>query len=485
MRTLGLSLLLSTTACVLSPYNGDGYAPGQAIDVSGYWHQPNSDLFVEASPTRYGTYATVGEARTGSSAVVLDDGTEWYHYSVSVVVPPELWTGDACTGKETFIRVRGLGNVILWTFDQVAPDGKDPVDCMIEARERLGDTFQAAAACAAKEKLAARVEVPGSGAPFDHVGDVTIATQADQAQWVCLRSLEGTLSVPDSSLPLVELPVLESVSGNVELAYSRPGLKSTEKARRIWMPALTTIEGHLDLDSPAALPNQRVTVDLGLNGLEQLEGDLGVDIPAFNVHLKGLSSLPQVGGNFSLTTGTGDTLMAGTLPNLAIVDGDAVIDLGLSTTLGVLPALQSVGGNFTHIDGGMYFQVSTSVVSYPQLTEVGGNFEVINVDSRDLPHEAMFKSLQSVGGTLRYEDIGPATRSAIAIGGSKLEVGGLVVEGNSALSMVGAEQFKVMGSGPIEFTTNPNLCTSSIQSFLTGQTQWTGGPAVLSGNAGC
>lgn len=109
-------------------------------------------------------------------------------------------------------------------------------------------------------------------------------------------------------LKIAELPLLASVTGNVELSYCRGKVYPDDVSTRpMELPSHTTIGGSLTIGSPA-FPGGSLGVELGLDGLVNLGGDLS-------------------NGTFSL-------------PNLTAVSGNSTsLDGGLSVGNSLTPPI--------------------------------------------------------------------------------------------------------------------------------------------------
>ncbi len=474
-------VLLLSSACVLNPRNGTELASSSStVSVSGYTIVANDTISIRASASSGGPYTQIATTVSSGSPITLSDGQSYYAYSASFVVPSEYWTGDACNGAETFVRVHSTGSgYTLRTFDDLGADGQSVPDCFVDAFDDTGSSIVAILSCDSPTAPTLHLTSAGAGTPFSHVGDVTISSAADITTWTCLESLDGNLSVPDSTLTEVILPVLASVTGDVSITYPRPGLYYLEYTRTTELPALTTIGGTLSIDSPAPIPSQVITLDAGLDALTSVGDDVVVDIDTFNASMTGLDALTTVTGDVEVITGTGDTSMYSFLGSVTSIGGSLYVDIGHSS-YGVFNDLLIVGGDFAHVDGNI-FPPTLGPAGYAQLTTVGGDFTFANTEVNGPGTDTMFPDLASVGGTLTYESIGPGSRDAIYLGDTVLEVEGITVTDNFALDAIGGSNIVVLDDGPITVTDNPNLCTSTVNAFVAAQTGW-GGVLTASGN---
>lgn len=480
-NTALVSVLLLSTACVLNPRNGTELSsPSSTVSVSGYTIVPNDTISIRASASSGGTYTEITTTVSSGSPITLSDGQSYYAYSASFVVPSDYWTGDACNGAETFVRVHSTGSgYTLRTFDDLGADGQSVPDCFVDAFDATGSSIAAILSCDSPSAPTLHLTSAGAGTPFAHVGDVTIANAADITAWTCLETLDGNLTVPDSALTEVVLPVLSSVTGDVSITYPRPGLGYYENTRTTQLPALTTIGGTLAIDSPAPIASQVVTMNAGLGALTSVGDDVVVDIDTFNVSMSGLNALTTVSGDVEVITGNGDTAMYSFLGAVTSIGGSLYVDIGHSS-YGVFNNLLTVGGDFAHVDGNI-FPPTMGPAGYAQLVTVGGDFTFANTDVNGPGVDTMFPDLTSVGGTLTYDSIGPGSRDALYLGDTILEVEGITVTDNFALDSMGGSNIVVLNDGPITVTDNANLCTSTVNAFVAAQTGW-GGVLTASGN---
>ncbi len=476
---------LTLCSCVLSPRDDQQVtSTSQTVSMNGYTITAGDTISIRAATSPSGPYVEIATTVASNSPITLVDGQSYYAFSVSFTVPSQYWTGDACLGQETFLRARSVGlGIDLRTYEQLAADGQSVPDCFTDYLDSSGSSLAAILYCDSPDSPNLRLHTAGAGAPFGHVGDVTIANAADLDAWVCLENLTGDLTVPDSTLDDIVLPVLGSVTGDVTLTYTRPGLGYFESTRTMSFPMLTNIGGTLTIDSPAPIASQVINLDAGLDALNTLGGDLIVDVDTFNCDLDGLGTLGHIPGNLELVTGNGDTSLFGFLTGLVSIGGDALVDIGHSS-YAVLPSVVSIGGDLEHIDGN-FVAPGFGSAGYLALETIGGDFTLAFTDPNGPPTSQVFDALTSVGGTMTYEDVGPGGRDALYVGDTLLEVHGLVVTDNAALAAMGGANLSVLGSGPITITNNANLCTSSVNSFVAAQGGWTGVLTASGNDDGC
>ncbi|MEM7678430.1 MAG: hypothetical protein AAF449_20760, partial [Myxococcota bacterium] len=263
-----------------------------AFTVSGMALTGNETVRVLVALSSSGPWTEVGTAESDANPVTASDGTEFFPFTTTVTVPTEQWDGNRCQGAITYLKVRNSVNWDLPTVNETSPNGKPFFDCFNDEMEFNGRTaISAILYCDAPDSPVTHVTVPAAGTPFDYTGSVTISTMAQADQWVCLRDLTGDLNIPSSGLEQIELPVLESVTGDASLVYDRPGLTYLEPTRTIALPALSTVGGDLNLSSPAAAPSQIIQFRVGLDALTSVGGSVDISAHAFNTDLYGLRNL--------------------------------------------------------------------------------------------------------------------------------------------------------------------------------------------------
>lgn len=481
-RLLAAALLAWTPACMYGPLDDTDLPSTQSsVTVKGMALSAGELITISASPTASGPYTDITTTTAGNQAYTASDGTQFYAFSVNVVVPDEAWAGNDCEGSTTYLRATAAAGYSLPTFDATAPNGKPWLTCLVDEINGGRSSLSSILFCDSPDSGRVRLTVPGAGVPYDHTGDLTLTTAADASSWVCLRNLDGDLTVA-SGLEAIHLPVLESVSGDVSLSYDRPaGPGYYQDTRAIEFPALTTIGGSLSADSPAPAPSQIIQYRLGLEAVSSLGGNLSITADAFNTDVYGLGNLTSVPGDLTFETGSGDTFMQGALETLTSVGGDLYVATGHSSG-GVFPALQTVTGSFSHVDGNFYV-LGSPTDGYASLSSVGGDFLLTGTTPNGPSTETIMPNLATVGGTFSYGSVG--AWSTIALGAVSLSVGSFEVSGNSALTAIGASNITVGLTGSIVVNGNPNLCTSTVAAWISAQVGFTGSTTVSNNDTGC
>ncbi|MEQ9499317.1 MAG: hypothetical protein RIT81_20705 [Deltaproteobacteria bacterium] len=483
LRPLLCSLLLTSAACVAAPYNNTQVGnEQQTINFRGYWLAAGSQMQILASANPNGPFTQIATAVTGTDGYTYPDGLTVYFFEAAITVPAQYWSGDECTGRQTFLRAK---NGPVWTvpsLDAIAPSGESPYTC-IQTRVNNGwSTIDAVNYCKSPDSPNVRLFTGASTGPSAYIGNVTIATAADEKYWSCLETLQGNMTVSTLSPDDVSLPRLQQINGDLSVVYDRFPLTSGEEASYLFeVPNLTTITGDFVVTSPAITPGYWGRVALGLDGLTTLQGDLQIQIDAGNVSLTGLSALNAVGGDLIFDGGTGDADMDQFATVLTQVGGDLEVDAG-NNVQQLLRTLQTVGGDFRHLDGNPY-ATGSATDSYRDLQSVGGDLVLQDGVVQGPGTFPLMPNLTSIGATLEYRQMNGPT--SLRVGGRGLSVGGLLVENNSALITFGGSNTSVDPTGPIQVINNPNLCVSTINAFVAGQSGWTGTLTQSGNDTGC
>jgi hypothetical protein len=146
-----------------------------------------------------------------------------------------------------------------------------------------------------------------------------------------------------------------------------------------------------------------------------------------------------------------------------------------------LDSLISVGGS-VHLSRSYFVPAS-----FTSLVTVGGDLTL-----RDMAAfvtvpvlNGQFPALTLVDGTLDIDD-GSVMDDLLLGETTGLTLGGLRLHANPSLAALTPPHISVAGSGPIEITDNPLLCTDVASAFVAAQTAggWSG-TATASGNANC
>ena len=486
---VAIILVISSTACVSGPFNNTEVpSEGTATSFRGYSTAPSQTVTLLASASPTGPFTPFATATTQTNGYRYPDGLTLYAFETVASVPAQFWSGDACSGLQTYVRVRMPSGIDLPSLDEVAQNGQGSYTC-IQNQVNIGwSTLSAISYCSSPDSPNVRLFTAASTGPTTHTGNVSIATAADEKYWSCLESLQGDLTIPAIGSDDLTLPRLQIVNGDVSVGYDRypiGGSTSEQGSRTLNAPLLTTINGDLSVTSP--LPStgpqwQYGAVLLGLNALTTLQGDLSVQVDAGNMFITGLPSLATVGGNLLLDGGTGDATLGQFAPGLTQVGGDFEVDVG-NNIFELLVNLQTVQGDFRHLNGNPSATGATTD-AYRSLTTIGGGLTLENGVIQGPGSFYFLPSLTSIAGPFAYRQM--AGPSSVQIGkGTGLSVGSFAVENNAALVQVGAGNIQVQTTGAVQIIGNTNLCVSSINAFVANQTGWTGTLTQSGNKPGC
>lgn len=488
-RLLCLGPALLGTACVAGPYN-DTEMPSTASTVPfrGYALYPGDVITIQASASPNGPFTTVATTTTQSNGYTYPDGVTLFYFGIDLVVPDALWSGDACTGRQTYLRAEDSVGHLLPSLDEVSPTGESPYTCIQNKTRQGTGTLVAILQCDSPDSPRVRLYTAASTGPTTFTGNVTVATPIDEKYWACLEALNGDLTVPAIGPDDLALPRLQSVSGDVTVAYDRyaiGGDNSQQGSNRLVAPQLTTITGDLVATSPLPSngPSQPYgAVLLGLDALTTVQGDLRLQVDAANIFVNGLAALVAVGGDVIVDGGTGDASLGLLAPNLNQIAGDLEVDVG-NNVFALFVDLQSVQGSFRHL-GGNPAATGAATDAYRNLQTVAGALVLQDGTLQGPGTVSWLPNLSAIGGPLEYRRV--AGQSAVRIGAwPGLSVGSLVIDDNPALLQLGANGVQVQSTGAIAVTNNPNLCVSTVNAFIAGQAGWTGTLTQLGNDSGC
>lgn len=275
----------------------------------------------------------------------------------------------------------------------------------------------------------------------------------------------------DTASRLVELPVLASVDGDVRLQSLRPAGPNPGGPLTIelGLPALTEIGGALSIEFEGA--GAGLDTVRGLAALTALAGDLTVRnrFPLDTGYANLLPELVEVGGDATLLLGLTTTGVLRALENVA---GDVTLEVGtLSAPAFDLAALAGIGGDATlRIGVGNGGEL-------PALESVTGT---LAVRYGSAPAQPFAASLGSVGGELRVFE------SFAVPGDAPLAVGSLELHANPGLTDLAGmlSHVSVAPAGPIAITDNPSITDCEAQAWVDGLAGHIG-PVTISGNDSC
>lgn len=463
------------SACMTGPANGDAIESIDApVTFEGYMPNPGVTVQIAAAATPAGPFtAWNGSSATASATATLSipvgsgGTTPIYPWSVSTVVPQSRWgieSGpDGCDVRATYVTATS-GPFSLYTFD--APNDTDPggLACLVDEFLSGTEAVTALEACRSPDSPVVRLEAPGED-PL--VGDVLIETQADADAIACIPEIDGNLTIAPMSPTAIDIPALRVVTGDVMLSLpvQAPVGGPFDEARcgsatpttvwseitRVHLPQLARIDGNLDIDAPSTgvptTPGEHIELDL--DALAELGGDLSLTFGTPAVSPCGLSALGEVPGDLTIAFANADVGGGSMLSSLTEVGGQVAVSGGF-TVIGLLGNLQTAGAlSLTDIPN---LQPSNSLDA---LTTVDGLLEVHDMT---VP---VVTALTSAGSVL-IDDTGFTDLSMV--GSDTVTAGGLTLTSNANLAALGttvdftSSAELVVGEGNPALT-NPEVCT--------------------------
>ncbi|MFO0583369.1 MAG: hypothetical protein U0229_13950 [Anaeromyxobacter sp.] len=487
---LAVVVLLSLSACVLTPYSDTPVESTKSVGFSGFTSSDLAGGTVQVQYLRKSGWTTLGTA-----TIDVDGG-----WSASVSVPRDAWTAPPCD-YATF-RFRGPSATTLYAFDARCVRAKGP-----------NPPFEELVSCAVPTLKLFQGRT--------HFGDLALTGQAEADAQYCVTRVEGNVTLDGGAVSLgpggvwaeglaFDLPNLKEVTGNLTVDPNR--------TERLSLPALRTVGGDLTMTSVrfnaghvemGSLVAHRAVSVLDLPLLQSVGG--AVTLSTVNVagsssgnvvHEFGLDALTSVGTDVAVH-GVFLTAMQG-LRGLTTIPRDLVFDWGNSDmdSTQLLSALTTVGRDATftlppNARHGLYalqtvtrdalIQPAQVFVglrdeAMPALRTVGGQLTLSDVSS-DCGDVAL-PGLETVTGTLTLS--GRAPKATLGrTGATHLTLGGLAMTGTLLNVLPFHADVRVAGAGPVSFDGNANLCTCQIDGFTASLAAggWAGVP-VSSGNGG-
>ena len=505
MRTRSTALLPSCliactllASCVTSPSNGTALADRDAaVTFEGLAPAPRRLVWIEAAPTASGPFASWSGASTRSSLLPTDVipallglPSPVFAWSLTSAIPAARWSvavdADGCSSAETFVRVRDVLHTYR-TFDAAEGEVLSGRACFEAAVLGGATPIAAYENCGSAETPIMRLTAGGSR----HIGDAIIASQADVDALRCYDEIVGSLSVASSAPATVALPRLKRVTGALNLVYtSTPPAEGpfqdercgalgsvTAAVRKYDLPQLTEVGGALLLrqENSFAGPVSTQAIDLGLEVLAQIGGDLTIEIAQFGGSPCGLSSLTSIPGDFTLRflafgeIGSDSNKL---LPAVTEVAGTVSLIGGHNTFANPLAALTHAGALYVEHASGL------SGFDLPALTTVTGSVELVGGGVTSHPI-----ALTSAG-FLRISE--SSFSSLEQFGGASLALGGLELRDNPALatltSATDTSKVTLAPSAALTLADNAALAAASVCTFVALQSAlgWSG-PADLDG----
>ena len=481
-----LALFGLLAGCMLDPGNGEVLASTQAAaPFSGHLTTPAGSVQLRASQSPTGPFAawpgSSGTASTTPYFFSVPDGSGGsipiYPWSIAAVIPASFWTteagADGCEVSATYVR--GMtGPYNLYSFDAPSPTYPGGTACLAQEFIAGEGILTALQTCRSASSPVVRLEAPDEAV---HVGNVVITSQAEADAFACVYTIDGNLTVAPASPVTIDLPRLRTVTGDVALSLpveappggpfseARCGSSTPSSVQsvitRVHLPELSQIDGNLDIDAPSTgvgtTSGERIELDL--DALVNLAGNLDISFGTPAVSPCGLSNLVNAGGDLSLAFSTGDVGGGSLLTSLEEVDGNVALSGGF-TMIGVLGQLEHAGS----------LSVQDIANPIPSSTLDG----LLTVDGsvylHDLPGNPLVTNLTSAGA-LVLDDVGFFSLSAV--GSASVDVGTLSLLSNPSLATLGSATSSnlnltvgaslVIGTGS---GANPALTTAEVCEFV-------------------
>ncbi len=475
--TAAAGSLVLVGACMTSVENGASIdSTNEVVTFDGITLDAGLVVEVQASASPAGPFSGWPGSTAVSSANPLPfslptgsgQSAPAYGWSTSAAIPADRWgtvvEADGCAHPVSYVRARS-GAISMLTFDAPTEDDPGGLACALDTVLSGGTVIDVVGDCTSADSPVARVN-----APLVHVGDVVIDGPAAAAAFACVGVIEGSLQVELANPVAVALPRLQRVTGDVTLGLAAQAVAPYDDTRcgsalpsqqatviaSVQLPTLTAIGGDLSItENSSGVPTTfGERIELGLDALTSLGGDLllSFDIPA--VAPCGLSSLSEVTGDLALSFGGADT--GGLfLDTLTRVDGEASIT-GSFTTLNLLPSLASAGSlSVTDV-------AQLSPTSMSQLTTVDGlvRLEDVGFFGQLLPALAQAE-------TLELHDTGLPALSLV--GANPVAIEGLSITDNAGLSSLlagGVSPVSPSSGAMVTVFGNPSLDAAEVCDFV-------------------
>lgn len=449
---------------VLEPNDGMVLQPEAAVLFRGFASLPEQQISLQARDAG-GRFETFAVTRAERAPEVLRDGSRIYAWQVNAVVPH--WHGSGC---ERRAELRALGKVIGRSVPLFAY-GAEAGECLQDALDRGTPVVRAMRECAAV-----------SGGTFElfsgstKLGDVTVTTQAEADALACVKRIEGSLTVQPVE-PLVQLPVLAEVTGDVLIEVEDTTSEMFSPAEVVELSMLSSIGGTLRFHHLNGMYGSDVRI--GLPALTTLPGDLELALSSFNGYNKGLDALAAVGGDVHIL-GRGDYYPLELLQNLRRIAGSLTVETsGAGSSGGILPRVLEVGGDVELLS----LRHVASGNSFVELQTVGGGLRLRNTYVSD----STFPQLTRVASRFVLENDGASALPESVVFGSAsgISLGALTITNTGLSVMPFSTTARVDRAGAIRVQNNADLCQASVDTFVaTQQLAGWSGPLTVAGNTG-
>jgi hypothetical protein len=433
---------------------------------SGAVSQPSAIIELYGARTAAEPGELLGTTRAGS--VESRAGSSAYEWSISAAIPAALWqalddTASGCAERATFVWAVSNGTLL--------PVRGGAADASGKTRLVSGETFE---------------------------GDLSISTQDEADAQRCVTDVHGNLSInPTSELGngrgSISLPNLQRVTGSLSLELQDRELATSSgscyEPERFLARSLTEVGGDLHVSA-------RVThdqgIDLGLDGLHRIGGNLSIQFTGTNLGVAGFSGLSAVDGSLDLgfsadvglyrraLVGVDGACVAAPQDRPALLDGVQRVGGDLTVKSGsdaywILPHLQSVGGN-------AFISARAGASFLPELAHIEGGLTL-----GDKAGGAALASIESVGGELHVANTGYSAWPLRASGAPTTVAGDISIEGNLLLATIARGSIRTLAvSQRVAIRENPLLPSRDICAFVGAlREQGWSGASDLDGRARC
>jgi len=498
LEQAALIFVLGAAACVTSPRNNDSVASKQSVvTFQGAGAEPSKQVRLEASSSAAGPFVQIPNVGASTSLsptynVPMSGGSllPLYGFTFTTPIPTAYWHAlrGQCATAETFVRVREGASMYYRTFEK----NMSPNTCIqakLNAGFPPGEAFEA---CTSPDSPVIRLTVGGTTTV--HVGDVVIDDAADVAALVCVKEIQGSLLVTASAPKAISLPSLERVTGDVELVYTSylpdpPPMAASYQAlrcgathwvtadvRRFNMPLFTEVGGDLTLRQEGSFSGNVSTqpIDLHLNALTSVGGDLSIEIFQFGGSPCGLTAVTDLPNDVTLIFHAGEvgSVVSGLMPAVTEVGGTLTINGGHNALGNPLGAVTQVGAlSITKVPGlsNFHFPLLTDVLGqvYLEGLGIGGNPSGLAHVGSLVVVDSTYTSLQQIGGPSLIID------SALELNDNPFL---------SALLNMGSSKVTLGSTASFTLAANPALPASQVCGFVTFEQGigWSG-PSNLGG----
>lgn len=456
-------------ACMTSPENGQQVASDGAVTFRGASPTAGRVFELQSSATPNGPFSTIGSVAASQDPI---PGLDVFGWSLDGTI--STWSDIGGCQQEAFVRAKS-GPYFAATFDEGSG-----LSCLLDEVNAGQSPYSAMVACKSDDTPVARVTREFH---TTYTGDVTLSSQSEADAFACVGVIEGSLTIADNPAELhISLPSLQAVTGDVSLAYTRDPASGCcpPNVRMIDLPTLTSIGGDLQM-SYQGLNGDTTILDVGLDSVTFIGGNVELSADTFNLDLAGLGAVTQLSGSVTVDSTGSDFFFIDFLSDLVALDGDLYFRTS-NVAIQPWPDLEYVGGDLTVDDAAL--RTEPPGVAFPKLTAVGGDLS-LHGTSFDNPSSNAFRALNTIGGALTLDGCENSGRLVIGDDAAGLAVHSLHLSTND-LSELLPTNIELGSNGAIVITDHPNLTACEASAFAAHQNGlgWSGS-LTNTGNAGC